>query len=133
MRVRQAGLTLIELILVVTMIGIVSAIVSPLLRRAQGAGFEASTIGSLRAIHSAEACSPSLRRRLLRASLSWMSTKPPRSNALFIGSEFKTNTFVRQHYTLRFTKGTVVAGSPVTCNGLAKGMVVSTYLVAADL
>jgi len=66
-------------------------------------------------------------------TLASLSTKPPQSNAPFIGPGFTANTFVRQNYTIRFTAGAVAAGSPATCNGLAKGKAVSTYFVAADL
>jgi hypothetical protein len=62
-----------------------------------------------------------------------LATKPPGSQAPFIGPGFTANSIVRQNYTIRFTAGPVAAGSPATCNGLAKGKSVSTYFVAADL
>src|SRR4051794_6573138 len=130
---RQAGFTLLELILVVTVIGILVAIAVPGLIRARGSANEASTIGSLRALNSAQTLfSVSCGGGYYAPSIPWLAPLPAGSTKPFIGPEFKLDPFVRQKYTIRFTKGTVVAIAPATCNGLGKGLAVNTYFVAAD-
>jgi prepilin-type N-terminal cleavage/methylation domain-containing protein len=129
-----SGFTLIEVLLVVTVVGILSAIAIPSLDRARGAAYEASTIGSLHALHSGQALfSVACGGGFYAPSIPWLATLPVGTTKPFIGPEFTTDADVRQNYTIRFTLGTVAATAPATCNGLAAGQTVSTYFVGADL
>jgi len=130
----QAGFTLVELMLVVTVIAILSAVAVPSLSRARGAAQEVSTIGSLRTLHSAQVSfSSSCGGGYYAPTIPSLATKPTGSLAAFIGPEFTANTTDRYGYRIRFTAGPVAAAAPASCNGLAKGRTVSTFFIAADL
>ena len=130
----MAGFTVVELLLVVTLIGTVAAVAVPGLLRARGVASEVSAVGSLRAIHGAQMTyASSCAGGYYAASIPILATAPKAGTPAFIGPEFKANQTNRERYRIRLTVGATVPQSKATCNGQAAGRSVGTFYVSADL
>jgi type II secretory pathway pseudopilin PulG len=127
------GFALIDLIFVIGMIGVLSAIAFPRLMLAKHSAGAASAIGSLRAISSAQltfalTCGAGF----YAPNLTTLGTPPPASVVGFISPTLGTADTVTRGNFIITMQATPFPGAPASCNGVAFGGAGQAFKAAAD-
>jgi hypothetical protein len=129
----ESGFTLIDLLFVISLIGLLSTLAIPGLMRARDAAQSASALGTIKVVNSAQVSyAITCGLGFYAPDFVQLGIAPPASVDAFLGPEMSaTPTFIKSGYLFSMA-GTGLQGSPASCNGLGAGQGAAGYAVVAD-
>jgi type II secretory pathway pseudopilin PulG len=129
----ESGFTLIDMLFVVALIGLLSALAVPGLMRARGAAQSASALATMKIVNGAQlSYAITCGLGFYSPNLPTLGVLPPAAREAFLPREMSSGaTFIKSGYTFAMA-GVGVAGAPASCNGLAVGGGSSGYAVVSD-
>lgn len=125
----SSGFTLVELLIVISIVGVLSAIAMAGYRHARVTGSEATALAGLRTINQSQfAFAQTCGNQQYSPTLAGLGVPAPTTGQAFLSADMTADPLVKSGYQFAMS-GTPAVDARPACNGLAP---VSSYRISAD-